>query len=313
MIDEHLQQVNSYFAQFEILAGSRRKIFRQLQRIPSQSNSSVYDNYIQYASGQKAASLPSNTRQSDLNRRLEIVEAQCSVVAEQIAHFGDFETDKLTKYLAGVLTRKTNTPWLPVRYLLHAGTCRQPRIDAYGLIKAEAVKTLPGIPDTMTLLDRKFGLPQLNSWVKFRETECQKAGCLQPEYSSIQNMDNIWMFTSNDFISVGASEQFNAFFNVNGVENKPFLHLYVGARGENSLREIGKIKGLPCYSNYDDPCLPQSHPRNIALNALSQLVSARIERSKEEDKSQTAADDHSSENNSNSIDTAAPLTASMCR
>ena len=313
MIDENLQQVNSYFSQFEILAGSRRRIFRQLQRTPSQTNTSVYDNCIQYAKGQKSAQSRINTRQSDLTKRLEILDAQCSVIAEQIAHLGDFETDKLTKYLAGVLTRQTGNAWLPVRYLLHAGTCRQPRIDAFGLIKAEAVKTLPGIPDTMTLLDRKFGLPQLTSWVKFRETECQKAGCTQPEYQSIQDMDNIWMFTSNDFISVGASEQFNAFFNVNGVDNKPFLHLYVGAGSENSLREIGKIRGLPCYANYDDPCLPQSHPRNIALKALSQLVSARIEHSKAGNKFQATTDDHTSESKDDSIEIATPSIVSMCR
>lgn len=276
---EFTQQLNSFFTQFENLMGRRKKLARQVQRLPNQQ-SQVYNNCVRHAQGRQVV-FGDHCQQDDLSQRLAILNSQCSSVAELIVSAGDFSTDKLTKYLAGVLTRKTGVAWLPVRYLLRADACRLPRVDAYGLIKADAIKTLPGITDTMMLLDRKYGLPQLTSWVKFRETECEKLGCLIPDYETIENMDNIWMFTSNDFISVGANERFNAFFDLNGVEDKPFLHLYVTPNCEQPLREIGKIQGLNCYQNYDAPELSETHPHSIVLSALSELVYARVERASE--------------------------------
>lgn len=278
MIDEFTQQMSGCFTRFEMLMYRRSRIVYQVQRLPSQQ-SRVFDNCIRHAQGLTAESCANST--NDLLRSLDSINSQCSSIARQFASVGEFDTDKLTRYLAGVLTRETGVAWLPVRYLLRAGSCRRPRVDAYGVIKADAVKTLPGIMDTMTLLDRKYGLPQLSSWVKYRETECEKAGCPKPDYQSIQNMDNIWMFTSNDFISVGANDRFNAFFDLNGITDKPFLHLSVNKNCEKTLREIGKIQGLNCYENYADPELSDSHPRSIALSALSALVSARVEKANE--------------------------------
>lgn len=261
MTDESSQPFENYFTQFDILMTRRKKIARQMQRVPAKTNPAT----AIYA-------------QDELLCKLNLVDAQCTSVAQQISTAGNFSTDKLTKYLAGVLTRETGVAWLPVRYLLRADSCRRPRVDAYGVIKADAIKTLPGITDTMTLLDRKYGLPPLYSWVKYRETDCEKAGCPKPDYETIENMDNIWMFTSNDFISVGANDDYNAFFDLNEVDDKPFLHLSVAKNRESSLRQMGKLQGLNCYPNYDAPELNENHPRNIALTALSALVSARAER-----------------------------------
>ncbi len=280
---ESMQQLNVFFTQFEVLMGRRKRLAGQVQHFPSQQ-SQVFENCVRHA--QNRQSFASDLYQQDnLSQRLAVLNSQCSSVAEQFVHAGDFSTDKLTKYLAGVLTRKTGVAWLPVRYLLRADAGRRPRVDAYGLIKADAIKTLPGITDTMTLLDRKYGLPQLTSWVKYRETDCEKQGCPKPDYESIENMDNIWMFTSNDFISVGATDRFNAFFDLNGVEGKPFLHLYVTPNYEQPLREIGKIQGLNCYQNYIAPELSETHPHSIVLSALSDLVDARVERASEKDAS----------------------------
>lgn len=278
MTDDHLRQVNNCFEKFEELNDDKRRLARQMQRLKKSLNSAVFANCISHATAGVAVAKNSavpTSQEAELSTQMEGVNGECLRLAHRISQIGTFDTCKLTKHLASVLTKRTGTAWLPVRYLLRAETIRRPRIDAYAVIKAESAKLLPGIFDTMMILDKDTDLPVLDSWVKFRESECGSSLVDVPEYELIENMDNVWMFTSNDFISVGVSDRFNAFFNFNGVDTKPFLHLCVSEEYQDSLRAVGKLNNVPCYRDYSNPDLPTNHPRDIALSALSELVTAR--------------------------------------
>ncbi len=282
MTDDHLRKVNSCFEKFEGLTDDKRRLFRQIQRLQKSVNSAVYAGCISHATTgaklTKPAVLPT-TQEAELTSQMRGLDLERLRMAHRISQISTFDTNNLTKHLAAVLSKRTGTAWLPVRYLLRAETIRRPRVDAYAVIKAESAKLLPGIFDTMTILDKDTVLPPLDSWVKYRESEVGSSLVDQPEYPSIENMENVWMFTSNDFISVGVSERFNAFFNFNGVDSKPFLHLCVGEEYQDLLREVGKLNNVPCYRDYSNPNLPTNHPRDIAICALSELVTARCLRS----------------------------------
>lgn len=282
MTDDHLRQMDECFKKFDSLTVDRGMLFRQIQSI---KNALVYEQCASHAAGRGGVT-GSNSAEARhcavLCSRLNYVDTARKSAAEQIIRASTFSTPRFTKYLAGVLTKCTGSAWLPVRYLLRADTLRHPRVDAYAVIKVDAVKVLPGIFDTLTLLDEGVELPPLDSWVKFRESELSEDVRLHPDYQVIVNMDNIWMFTSHDFISVGVNERFNAFFNLNGVQNKPFLHLGVGEKYVSALQEVGHTQSMQCYSDYSVPVLPAKHPRDIALDALSDLVDKRFRECKME-------------------------------
>ncbi len=213
------------------------------------------------------------TQQNDvLRKKLAETDHQVAEIRATLNQAGEFDTKKLTKYLANVLTHNTKGTWLPIRYLLEPATHFTPQKEAYGLLLADSIYCLPDLPETFTLLDHKHYNQFERSDIKYRESDDKPI-----VYKNIDSMDHIWMFGSWNFISVGTEEKYNAFFNTNSVTNKPFLHLCLSEENAQLLRTISD-ENTPCYRNYQANGLSENHPRKIVLNALADLVDARLDK-----------------------------------
>lgn len=271
MTDEHLRNVNYYFSVIKSLEQRKQNIIAQLESNEDLMNKATYEACKEYAQFSQFSKQNIDVLQEDrakLTNCYQEVAREVSECGTRLFNAGEFDTKRLTKYLAGVLTSRTGLKWLPVRYLLKPATSHTPQVEGYGLFMADALLTLPGLTDTMTVLDNNY-MPFNKTLIKYRE------GAGKITYTNTENMDNIWMFSSQNFISIGAGERFNAFFNCNTIMDKPYLHLCLNDENVKLLPYIAQ-EGDLCYPHYKEPNLPDVHPRQIAGEALADLVDARL-------------------------------------
>lgn len=273
MADDHKKWINYYFSTIQSLESQKTKLSNEIQRNQALLGEEVFGTCVQHAKRAFAASSSSSalsSKQDILNKRLAEVCAASNSACATLLRAGDFDTKKFTKYLANILSHETENKWLPIRYLLKPATRYTRQVEGYAVLQADALYSLPGLPDTLTLLDHKYHNPLSRSLIKYRESVNPHA-----VYQNVENFDNIWMFTSQNFISIGTEETFNAFVNKNQITNKPFLHVCLDEQNVEVLHNIEKVQNV-CYNNYSEPQLPEAHPRMIAINALTDLINTRL-------------------------------------
>ena len=266
MADDHLQRINHYFGMIKMLKKYQKDLHQRIKYSEIFLNSPTNSQQIN-----------SDAKSQDVVAQREAMQILQSKVDKRIGEFtdtlfraGEFDTKKLTKYLANVLTNRTGATWLPIRFLLKPGSCYVPQVEGYGVLLAETLFVLPGLPETLTLLDHKDHTIYEKSVIKYRESSSKPI-----LYENIDSMDHIWMFSSGNFISIGADEKFNAFFNNNHGISKPFLHVCLSEENVQTLHSL-EDKSSICYGNYSVSDLPETHPRRIAMETIANLVDARI-------------------------------------
>lgn len=186
----------------------------------------------------------------------------------------DLDTKEFAKTLSARLTEETGSEWLPIRYLLRAGTSVQEAREAYGVIMADALLSLPNMTDTITLLDTGKFVPCARYDIKY--TDINNKDKTEYEFINAQNMNRIWDLSSYNFLSIADTKTFNAILNLNDTRGKPFLHLYLSKNSQRILNQISSH--IPTYRSYDLPNLPQSHPRIIANELIASQVAKNLDK-----------------------------------
>ena len=273
MLDEHLCNVDKVCTHINSLSQKKRSLFVELKCTENQINE--FDDLSQNRN--EELYLNGLQQQSEiLEQRIKEVDAKKTEISQSMFEAGFFQTKKLTKYLANVLTKETGVQWLPIRFLIEPKTAYKPQVEGYGVLLAESMHTLPNLADTITLLDSFDRLPMLRYDLKYKENGYGET----TKYSNIDDLDNIWMFGPRNFICIGANSEYSAFFNLNPEIEKPFLHLPLTQNEQTAIHSFnGDFK---CYPKYDEPNLPVEHPRFIALKALAGIVEGRLEKSLEQ-------------------------------
>lgn len=211
-----------------------------------------------------------------IDKHFDSLEGAQKIQAKKFFGACNFDTKAFTKLLASELSAETGQEWLPIRYLLRAGTSVHKPREAYGVILAEALLCLPNMTDTMTLLNTGKFVPCVRYNIKYTEEKnCDKT---EYEFVDVQNMKRIWELSSYNFLSIADTPVFNAILNLNETRDKPFLHLYLSKNSQRVLKSFGNI---PTYRSYDLPILPEQHPRIIANKIIASQVAKNLSKNNE--------------------------------
>lgn len=269
----YLNRINSLENYKKNLTAQINQIEYEFTRTQTQYHK-IYGNYL----------IDSNTQEylNSLQLRKSIVQTHLNSVITQetnlqkdLLNASQFKTKNLTQYLAKVLTTETGERWLPIRFLLQVNSSKNQQREAYGVLQAQSLYTLPDLPKTVTLLECNDEYCLGRYGLKYKD----KYGQEYTEYDEIEDLsilNNIWMFGSQNFICIGAKPNCNALFNINSINDKPFLHIPLNMTGKMALATFDSK--YPRFRNYAEPNIPENHPRSIAINTLTNLINKNLEK-----------------------------------
>ena len=277
--------INEHLKKIEGLKQTSTQIYNTVKQEKQNYLNNIHTLYTQGVSATTPLSTLSNkisleTKKYEANTAKKSlsnipVDRQIMQLETEFIEAGQFDSKSLTKFLAAALTNRTNQEWIPIRYLLKEGTLRNPPIEAYAVITVDSLLNFEEMGNTITLLNfHKYYISPNRYGIKYTENEYKDA----TPYKNVNNetMQYIWQMSSYNFISISDTNTFNAFFNLNQTQNKPFLHLPLNPIELNILKSFDEK--LPTYSNYSKPQISPTHPRAIANNILAELVNNRLER-----------------------------------
>ena len=271
-------KLNAYLDKINLLDNYKKNLQIELQQVEYEKTRTQ----VQMHKTHKNSSLDKPTQDilHSLNQRENIIQAHLTNISHQeqdlqkeLLEASHFKTKNLTQYLAQVLTRETQERWLPIRFLLQTNTAKHQQREAYGVLLAQSLYCLPDLPKTITLLECNDEYCQGRYGLIYKD----KYGQENTEYNEIEDLsilDNIWMFGSQNFICIGAKPNYNALFNINSIDNKPFLHLPLNTNGIMALKTFDSK--YPRFPNYAEPNIPANHPRSIAINTLAHLINKNL-------------------------------------
>ncbi len=274
-IKDHLQQLATIKTEQKRLDAT----IKQLENDYQIQSHALYTYAISFEEISKHAIEHLQQKTEQYEKKRKELESIISPINNEVARLEDdffeassFSSKTITKYLACVLTERTGDTWLPIRYLLDKGGLHSRQQEAYAVISAESLFNLPHMGDTITLLKTPYYVSKSRYGIKYAEEQNKD----KTHYTKIDDdaMNYIWQMSSCSFISIADTPKFNAFFNLNKHLDKPFLHIPVSNFEQKVLRSFDKY--LRVYRNYDNPLLPDSHPRAIATQVLSELINDRL-------------------------------------
>ena len=251
MSNEHSDKINKILTEIQMLYNYRTVLENKLNNFENQEKS------------------------ADLIKQKEVLENQYEYIDDQIKDLKtnlmkarQFDTEKLTKHLAKVLTSERNELWLPIKFLIEPATQFHDKIEGYGVILGQSMFCLPNLADTIVLLSND---EYTTRRYRFKYNEDNGNAF---EYESIDDRHNIWSVSSKNFISVGTKPIFDAIFDNNNV-SKPFLHIALKEDSKNSLKYLGR--GFKSYDKYDISSLEEDHPRKICSRCIEGLMVEKLD------------------------------------
>ena len=270
MDNENTTKLNSFFTQINSLE-TYKQVLNQEKQIANQELQKLTSTQLSNPSHDIKSSISAlQLRRDYLQNQCRNIDSRTDFYRHELLSASEFDTRKLIKYFAKVLTQKTGEIWLPIRFLISPATPNHKQIEAYGVLLGDAMHTIPNLGDTITLLDHNISLHKYS--LQFMEPDSHDS----VTYKNTENADNIWCFCSQNFICVSTNKTYNAFFDNNQVTNKPFLHLPLSSQGKKALASFGE--DYKRYSKYDMPELPENHPRSICIDCLTDLIAKRMDK-----------------------------------
>ncbi len=175
-----------------------------------------------------------------------------------------FDTRKLTIQLAKHLSKVTDKEWLPIKYVLQPATDTQPQVESYAIILGESFFTIPNLYDFCTILDKP------NKHHKFLYTDY--SGHTKVKYIDTKSIENIWCFSSHNFINIGTKPQYSALINNNTIKTKPYLHTCLSPKNEDIFYSLGLENTYTTYSSMAE----EEHPRNICMEYVGEKIEKNL-------------------------------------
>jgi len=265
---DDLGNLDNYFSQILSLMKHKKALQKEMSDLEQMIEYQEIKNNFTKQTGYNSKKERMQQVLADLNKKEIFLDDTIQEYCNTVLKAGEFDTRKLTIFLAKNLTEKTHEQWLPIKFLLKPKTSHTEEVHAYGLLMAQCMTTLPYLADTITLLDPE--IPAYRYYLKYTEPQDHKT----ISYTKIDNFENIWCFTSQNMICVGTTPKFNAFFNTNKINSKPFLHLPLNNLGKAVLPVFRE--DLPRYNKYDIPKLDKDHPRELCMDCLIDLLNKRL-------------------------------------
>ena len=265
---DDLGNLDSYFSQILLLMKHKKALQLEMSELEQMIEYQEVKEKFDKREGYNSKKTHMQQVLADLGKKEVFLDDTIQNYCSTIVKASEFDTRKLTIYLAKKLTEKTNEQWLPIKFLLKPKTAYTDEVHAYGLLLGQCMTTIPYLADTITLLDPE--IPADRYFLKYIEPQDHR--CIS--YPKVDNFENIWYFTSQNMICIGTNPKFNAFFNTNNITSKPFLHLPLNSLGKAVLPMFSDK--LPRYNKYDIPKLDSTHPREMCLDCLIDLMDQRL-------------------------------------